>query len=55
MAWCLCGAKPLSEPMLTQFTDIYVAQIGDELPLPMFLRALIQYKYVVLPVKEIPL
>ena len=24
MAWCLLGAKPLSEPMLTRFTDAYM-------------------------------
>ena len=24
MAWCLIGAKPLSEPMLTQFSDPYM-------------------------------
>ena len=24
MAWCLIGYKPLSEPMLTWFTDIYI-------------------------------
>ena len=24
MAWCLPGDKPLSEPMLTQFTDAYM-------------------------------
>ena len=26
MAWCRIGDKPLSEPMLTQFTDAYVPQ-----------------------------
>ena len=31
MAWFLTGGKPLPEPMMTQFTDIYVAQGGDEL------------------------
>ena len=32
MAWCRIGDKPLSEPMLAQFTDhIYVALGGDEL------------------------
>ena len=31
MAWCQTGNKPLSEPMLTQFTDIYSALGGDEL------------------------
>ena len=24
MAWCRTGAKPLSEPMKTQFTDAYI-------------------------------
>ena len=24
MAWCRTGDKPLSEPMLTQFTDTYM-------------------------------
>ena len=24
MAWCLIGDKPLSEPMLTRFTDAYM-------------------------------
>ena len=24
MAWCRIGGKPLSEPMLTQFTDAYM-------------------------------
>ena len=31
MAWRRTGDKPLSEPMLTWFTDIYAAQGGDEL------------------------
>ena len=31
MACCLIGDKPLSEPMLTQSTDSYVALGGDEL------------------------
>ena len=31
MAWHPIGDKPLSEPTLTQFTDIYVALGGDEL------------------------
>ena len=31
MAWCWRGDKPLPEPMLTQFTDIYAALGGDEL------------------------
>ena len=31
MAWRRIGDKPLSEPMLTQFTDTYVALGGDEL------------------------
>ena len=31
MAWWRIGDKPLSEPMLTQFTDIYAALGGDEL------------------------
>ena len=30
MAWRRIGDKPLSEPMLTQFTDIYVALREDE-------------------------
>ena len=30
MAWRRIGDKPLSEPMLTQFTDIYAALGGDE-------------------------
>ena len=28
MAWCRTGDKPLSEPMLTQCTDIYICRIG---------------------------
>ena len=31
MAWRRIGDKPLSRPMLTRFTDIYVALGGDEL------------------------
>ena len=32
MAWHWTGDKPLSEPMLTQFTDAYMrAQGGDDL------------------------
>ena len=32
MAWCQIDDKPLSEPMLTRFTDhIYAALGGDEL------------------------
>ena len=31
MAWRRIGDKPLSEPMLAQFTDIYLALGGDEL------------------------
>ena len=31
MAWCRIGDKPLSEPMLTQFTDAYMPHKGDEL------------------------
>ena len=31
MAWRLFGAKPLSKPKLTRFTDIYAALGGDEL------------------------
>ena len=31
MAWCQSGDKPLPEPMLTQFTDIYAVIGGDEL------------------------
>ena len=31
MAWCRTGDKPLPEPMMTQFTDIYAAPGGDEL------------------------
>ena len=30
-AWCQIVDKPLSEPMLTWFIDIYVALGGDEL------------------------
>ena len=30
MAWHLTGAKPLSEPMLTQLIDAYRAQRWDE-------------------------
>ena len=30
MAWCWIGGKPLFEPMLTWFTDIYAALGGDE-------------------------
>ena len=29
MAWCRTGDKPLSEPMLTQFTDTYMWQKGE--------------------------
>ena len=29
MAWRQSGAKPLSEPMLTQFTDTYMQHLGD--------------------------
>ena len=28
MAWCRIGAKPLSEPMLTRFTDAYMRHWG---------------------------
>ena len=28
MAWCQTSDRPLSEPMLSQFTDIYVALVG---------------------------
>ena len=28
MAWCRPGDKPLSGPMLTQFTDAYIATLG---------------------------
>ena len=31
MAWHRTGHKPLPEPMMTQFTDIYAALGGDEL------------------------
>ena len=31
MAWCRTGNKPSPEPMLTWFTDTYVALGGDEL------------------------
>ena len=31
MAWRRIDDKPLSEPMLTQFTDAYAAPGGDEL------------------------
>ena len=31
MTRCQIGDKPLPEPMLTQFTDIYVALGGEEL------------------------
>ena len=30
MAWHQRGAKPLPEPLLTQFTDIFVVLGGDE-------------------------
>ena len=33
IAWHLTGDKPLSEPVMTQFTDAYVALVGDELTL----------------------
>ena len=29
MAWRRTGGKPLSEPMLTQFTDVYAALGGN--------------------------
>ena len=29
MAWRRTGAKPLSEPMLTQFTDAYMWHLGE--------------------------
>ena len=29
MAWRLIGDKPLSEPMLTQFTDAYMRHKGE--------------------------
>ena len=29
MAWCRIGNKPLSEPMLTQFTDAYMRDQGE--------------------------
>ena len=29
MAWRLFGAKPLPEPMLTQFTDTYMRNYGE--------------------------
>ena len=28
MAWCLCGTKPIPEPMMTQFTNTYVHHTG---------------------------
>ena len=31
MAWHWTSDKPLTEPMLAQFTNIYVALAGDEL------------------------
>ena len=31
MVWRRTGDKPLPEPMVTQFTDAYAAQGGDEL------------------------
>ena len=31
MAWCRIGDKPLSEPMLTQFTDIDAVLGGNDL------------------------
>ena len=31
MTWRWLGNKPLSEAMLTRFTDIYASQGGDEL------------------------
>ena len=34
MSWRRIGAKSLSEPMLTQFTDIYSALGRDELTYP---------------------
>ena len=30
MAWRQIGDKPLSEPMLTRFTDEYIAALGGE-------------------------
>ena len=30
MAWCGASDKPLAEPMVTRFTDIYAALGGDE-------------------------
>ena len=39
MAWHLFGAKPLPEPMLIQFTDIYMRHQEDELML--FIEGLI--------------
>ena len=29
MAWCVFGAKPLPEPMRTQFTDEYMPHQGE--------------------------
>ena len=29
MAWCWTGDKPLPEPMLTQFTDMYMWHQGE--------------------------
>ena len=31
IAWCWTGDKPLPEPMMTQFIDIYAALTGDGL------------------------
>ena len=30
MAWCQTGAKPLPEPMLTQFTNSYMRLRGEK-------------------------
>ena len=29
MTWCRIGDKPLSEPMLTQFTDAYMRRYAE--------------------------
>ena len=29
MAWCQIGDKPLSEPMMAQFTDAYMRHYGE--------------------------
>ena len=29
MAWCRTGDKPLSEPMMVQFTEAYMERLGS--------------------------